>query len=211
VNLVNATLWDSATSSEYSADDNTNHYSTRNCTSIENGTEPPYSVYACSFQVQYYSNPSVWACKMRSYNSELTEISSEDTAIINSMLALELSEESLDFGTIFPGHESSQDINVTATNVGNVQIDVNVSGTNFSCTSGILGADYARFSDSPEQEYSSMTPLLEEPSILAIGIPQSDETEITILPIYWKISIPVSGLRGICTNTISLVAVQMVR
>jgi hypothetical protein len=208
--LVNATFWDSTASSENSTDDNAGHYSTSNCSVARHNT-PSSSDYACSFSLYYYANPSDWICKMRSYDEILVEVSSQETVAVNQLTALELSSASLDFGTVALGSSSVSDINISVANMGNVAIDVNVSGTGFNCTSGGFGAGYARFSAGQGEDYGNMTSLSVASSTLAIDITQSDAIELSSKSIFWKISIPSSGAGGICTNTISLVAELMRR
>jgi hypothetical protein len=204
ITTINATIWDTVASAESSADDNNNHYTNTSCNLGNNDTLNSRPV-TCGFSLQYYSNSSTWTCKIRTYNSTLDLASNETNTTVNSLVSLDVPETSVNFGALNLGNTSPNDANITITNTGNIKIDVDISGTDFSCSSGSLGYNYTRYSDTPESEYTAMTELTNEASSLNLNVPKSTGTD-SIKPIFWKISLPSSGIGGICTNIITFTA-----
>ncbi len=206
ITTVNATMWDNIASTEGSADSNSNHYTNTSCSLGANtsATELPVT---CSFSLQYYANPSTWTCKIRSYNSTIDLASNSVDATVNSLVALDVTEATIDFSTLALGATSSSDVTATVQNNGNVQIDVNLTGTALSCTSGSLAQENIHYSASSGIAYGSMTALSGTTANLDLNVAKSTGAASTALT-YWKISIPSSGAGGTCTDTITFTAVS---
>lgn len=206
ITTVNATIWDTAASAEGSADNNNNHYTNASCGLGTNDSSTSLPV-TCSFSLQYYANPSTWTCKIRSYNSTNDLASNETNATVNSLIALNVTEATIDFSTLALGATSASDVTATVQNSGNVQIDVNLTGSAFSCTTGSLTLENVHYSASSGIAYGSMTALSGTTTNLDLNVAKSTGVSSTALT-YWKISLPANGAGGTCTNTITFSAVS---
>ena len=206
ITTVNATMWDNVASAEGSADDNNNHYTNVSCGLGINDTETTRPV-TCSVSLQYYANPSTWTCKIRSYNSTIDLTSNSVDTTVNQLVALDVTEATVDFGTLALGATSSSDVTATVQNNGNVQIDVNLTGSAFSCATGSLDRETIHYNASSGIAYSSMTALSGTTANLDLNVVKSTGVASTALT-YWKISLPASGAGGTCTDTITFTAVS---
>ncbi len=203
---VNATMWDAIASTEGASDDDNEHYTAVSCDLGTNtsATERPAT---CSFSLHYHANPSTWTCKIRSYNSTNDVASNSNDATVNQLVALDVAEASINFGSMDLNETSSSDVSATVQNIGNIRIDVKLSGNSFICSSGTLSPETIRYSATPGNLYSDMTELTGTAIRLNLNIakstgsPSTDDT-------YWKISIPNSGVGGSCSNTITFTAVS---
>jgi len=204
ITTINATIWDTSASTETSTDDNNSHYTNNSCSLEENDTANSRPV-TCGFSLQHYSNPSNWTCKIRSYNASGNLASNETNTTVNSLIALDVIEETINFGTLDLGNTSINDINSTLNNIGNVQIDTKLSGNNLSCTSGSFTKERIKYSLIFGTIYNNMTALTGTPTILDTNIAKSTGA-ISSKLIFWKISTPDLGIGGTCSNTITFTA-----
>ncbi len=206
ISNVSAVFWDALDYNESSENNGSNHYTNTSCSLGDNtsSTERPVT---CSFPLQYYANPSQWTCKIYSYNATNDAASNSDNANVKSLIALDVVESEVDFGTLALGNTSSDDVNTTVRNVGNVKIDANLSGTAFTCSSGVISPEAARYSSSSGQSYSSMTELTADETTLDLNVAKSDG-EVSSKYVYWKIKLPDSGVGGFCSNAITFSAAE---
>ena len=198
---VNATFWDAVYSSETAADDSSVHYANTSC-SIGTNTSLTEAPATCTFGLQYYANASTWTCKINSFDASVNSASNLTNATVNSLAALDVTEATIDFGTLALGATSSSDVTATVQNTGNTQIDVQLSGNAMSCTSGSLAQENIHYSASSGVAYGSMTTLTGTAITLDLNVAKSTGSASTSLS-YWKISLPSSGVGGTCTNTIT--------
>jgi hypothetical protein len=206
ITTVNATIWDSVASTEGASDDDNEHYTDVSCDLGTNtsATERPVT---CSFSLHYHANPSTWTCKIRSYNSTNDAASNSNDATVNQLVALDVVEASINFGNMDLDETSSSDVSATVQNIGNIRIDVKLSGDSFACSSGTLSPETVRYSATSGNSYSSMTELTGTAITLDLNIAKSTGSPST-KDTYWKISIPNSGVGGSCSNTITFTAVS---
>ncbi len=206
ITAVNATIWDSITSTEGASDDDNEHYTAASCDLGTNtsATERPAT---CSFSLHYHANPSTWTCKIRSYNSTNDVTSNSNDATVNQLIALDVVDASINFGNMNLDETSASDVSATVQNIGNTRIDIKLSGNSFSCSSGTLSPETARYSATSGNTYSSMTELTGTAITLDLDIAKSTGSPST-KNTYWKISIPDSGVGGSCSNIITFLAVS---
>lgn len=206
ITTVNATFWDAVSSTETSADDNNNHYTNTECTLGANDTATS-RIVNCKFYPQYYANASTWTCKIRSYNSTGDLVSNESNATVNQLIAVDVTEATIDFGTLALGATSSSDASATVKNTGNVQIDVRLSGDDMTCSPGAISVGSIKYSASSGNAYADMTALTGGFVTLDLNIPKSTGAASTALT-YWKVKIPSSGVGSTCTDTVTFTAVS---
>ena len=205
ITSVNATLWDTSASTENSEDDDDEHYTDASCILGENTSETERPI-TCEFSLHYHANPSTWTCKIRSYNSINDAASNEVIVDVNELAALDVTEASIDFGAL-DFNETSTDKTATVQNIGNVQIDVQLSGSAFTCTSGSLLRNSVHYNASSSIDYGLMAELTGTATTLDFDLAKSTGTSSTKLT-YWKIKLPESGVGGTCSNLITFTAIS---
>ena len=205
ITTVNATIWHYIDSTEAAADNNTMHYTNTSCT-LGTNTSLTARPANCGFNLQYYSNNGTWSCKIRSYNSTGEEASNSTNATINQLVSLDVTEATLDFGTLALGGASADDINATVQNTGNAGIDVQLSGTTLSCNSGSVLVGNMTYFAVPGTAYGSMTALTGSAATLDLNVSKSTGSSVTKLT-HWKVQLPATGVGGTCTNTVTFTAV----
>jgi hypothetical protein len=211
IDTVNATLWDTGSTTEGASDNNSNHYTNYSC-ALGTNTSLNDVPANCSFTLQYYANPAEWTCKVYA-NDTSSNFDSNSTAdvTINTLRALD-AENTINFGSLAPGATSPADINNTATNCGNSVIDLNLSGTNLtnaSATVTNISLTYVKYNvtDAGQNYTVNMTSLTETPvtrtefSLAKRTNGPSNQTT------YWKIGIPavIEGL--VYTGNVNFTAV----
>ena len=132
------------------------------------------------------------------------------TIEVNSLLALNL-PEAIDYGTRSLGEISSSTTNVATilTQRGNTKADVEVSGTDMSCTLlGTIPVAAQKWSLT-DVNHAAGTALTTSAAAAArnLDLRTDDASELTA-NLYWNIAIPATGVKGICSgsNTMAIIA-----
>lgn len=211
---INSTFYHSS-SYQDSADDNNYHYTNSSCSIT--GSSQFERNYSCGFSVYYYADSGNWVCNITAVDHVDLSDSSNISTSINELVAIDTSPSIIDFGNITAGNTSLEDINLTLTNFGNVNLTIKLKGfavnegdnLSMNCSNGNISIDLERYSILYGQDYSMMVNLTS--SYLAIedfSLPQRDDDinyksdrNIT----YWKINLPY-GIRGSCNGSINLLA-----
>ncbi len=205
---ANATIW-SSSSSETAADDNNNHYTNTSCV-LSAGYDTTKKNVTCTFSMQYYADNGTWTCKIYGIDNSSAYGSATDTATVNSLIALD-TDATLDFGTLSTGETSSSDVNHTVRNYGNRPIDIQLNGTDMSCSVlGTIPVDKVKYSLTYDTAYTNMTSLTTTMTLLSnfdLAVKTTDDATPISKDTYWKIQIP-SGVKGTCTGTIQFTAVE---
>ena len=225
---ITAEFFDMDSSSYGAADDNNNHYSNSSCV-INYTYGDQYEVSAlCNFDTWYYANNATWnSTVLITDNSSLTD-QGDDIISINTLLAL-LLPDTLDYGEV-NATEVSAENQTDVTNVGNVMLNLSLSGYAVSAGDGLamnctLGAtqnisiEYEKYnlttSNLGAMDLSSFegnyTNLSSSSVINEFNLGQRfndtdqyvDDTNST----YWRIYVPL-GVAGSCSGNIVFGAVQ---
>ena len=202
---VNGTIWHSS-SSEGAADDNNSHYTNSSCFSTDVETTEVQT--NCSFSLQYYSNPNTWTCKLGAFMSKSdTSADNQTNTTVNTLLALSI-PGTIDFGSMTVGQNSTDTTeNVSAVeNTGNVLMDIQLSGDAMSCTTGSIPVSNIKYSAVDNTPYASMTALSENATTLGLNVSQRTDG-VSTKDVFWKISIPNTGIDGVCSNTMTFTAI----
>jgi len=197
-------------------------YYNTNCTTytIVNATTRNYT---CSHTVRYFADVNTgsvlnnWSARFDVQDSESSNSGiSISTEYIENMTAIDVVETFLNFGSMALGETTLNDseVNSTIANCGNWRMNVNVSGTDLPCnTQGTISVGQLKYNGTFGTEYASDTAL----STSSVKIPQfaggfgyigyastdagkSDQ-------ISWQISIPSTGVKGLCTGNITFYAI----
>jgi hypothetical protein len=196
-----------STATPTSTDNNETHYTNSSCTlAAGSGLSRGAS---CAFNMRYYATNGTWTCNMTVLDSDNANVTGTDTAVVNLLVALNISTSILNYGNLAPLAESSA-IPETITNHGNGQIDMILNGTSMPCSSvGTIDVSAQHYNvTGTGTTYTTMTPLsssavTETAFNLAKRTDASgDTTRLT----NWKIVAPV-GTKGICTGNVTMAVV----
>ena len=198
------------TASYNSADDYNNHYTDSSCT-LTSGYDTTKKNVTCTFEVQYFANPSIWACNITATDASGATGSGVSNENISELVAIDV-DNTIDFGAMAAGATSSNDVNETLRNYGNVKLDMGLNGTDMSCTMrGSIPVENIKVDSTSNTAYSSMATL---------NTSMQYDTECDFLhkqdqnlgtyatkTYYFKLSIP-TGTKGECSGTIQFTAVK---
>jgi len=227
--LTSAEFFDTSTSSYGGTDDNNDHYTNASCavnTSFVtwNGVadDDYLAVANCTFQVEYYANPSGWNCTVFVNDTTGLNDTNSDSITVDQLLAVGL-PSTINYGTVNATYVSSENI-TNVTNVGNVALNISLSGYGntegddiaMDCTLGSVGnisIEYEKYNltgsnpgtQTLSQFEANYTNLTSSPSVrefdlgvrlndTSAGIDDYNQT-------YWRIYVPL-GVAGTCNGTI---------
>ncbi len=224
---VNATFYDSVTSSSGATDDNNDHYTNSSCeintsTGNYNGyaDDAYHSLANCTFQVEYYANPQDWVCNVTAADNASWIGQNSDDITVSELLALNL-PNTINYGTVNATYVSDENI-TNITNYGNVQINLSLEGYGvtqgdgiaMNCTLGNVGnisIDYEKYNlttSNPgvlsltefEANYTNITtaPVVKQ---FDLSYRTNDTVDDAIKQSYWRIYVP-KGVAGTCAGNI---------
>jgi hypothetical protein len=147
ISRINATLFHS-TRQPGSQNNNSNHYTNASCSTF-NGAENIVD-FSCAFIVEYYANNGTWFCNATVVDIINSTNSSQQEGYINDLLAIGLSPNIIDFGSLEIMQISPFDIPITVTNYGNIMLDLRLyayasfenDNLSMECTKGNISLDY---------------------------------------------------------------------
>ena len=216
ITVVNATLFNIATSNQSSANNLNNHYTNASCT-INNSLTQFIGIYVCSFDVIYYSNNGTWTCNVTVQNS-YTQINSNFTGsgfgntIFYPVYALNVTD-GIDYGGVAVEDYSLGDRTANITNLGNMGINISVEGYGtkrgdglaMNCSlSGNITVDNEKFSATPGQAYGAKTSLTSSPGgviIPSLTMLKQTNASMIVNATYWQLYVPPNPA-GNCTGNI---------
>lgn len=208
---ANATLYhQTAFSSD--PDDHNTHYTNGSC-SFAGGSGNVRNV-SCAFVLHHEALNGTWACNVSALDSFSLAGHGTGSNDVDQLVALEVFEESIDFGTLGNWQNSSASNSTNITNMGNVVIDILVSANaDLSCSgAGVIGAGNISYNvssgnyDSMSAKKLSTGSSTEASFDLAVeGLATSEDVPSTKNE-YWTITVPY-GVRGVCNNTVTVTAV----
>ena len=229
---INATLYDTVSSSNNAVNDNNIHYTNSSCRSSCSvvGSTTTNGSCSCLFTVQYYANASSWVCNMtltggagnateRQYLNFTDSMSAGSN--INRLLAISI-PTLIDYGNLTVT-ELSNLIAHNLTNTGNIPLNLSVRGYGGSlesiggnqsmfCDSGNISIGYEKFSLN-NISYINMNNLSSIDTPINLTISQRiNDSEIELgrdrNQTFWAIQIPLS-VGGYCNGTIVFTATSL--
>ncbi|OYT35824.1 hypothetical protein B6U91_02405 [Candidatus Pacearchaeota archaeon ex4484_71] len=236
VSSVNATLYEFSTSTENGADDNNYHYTNSSCVlnnsfgSWHGVSDDQFTGLAnCTFEVEYYADSGTWTCYAEVWDSTDLNDNQHENTTVEELLAIGL-PDSINYGTVNSTYVSDEQV-ANATNFGNVEIDLQLSGYAvtpgdgyaFNCTYGNvqnISIGYEKYNLTAstsgslsltefENLYINLTssPTTEQ---FDLGYRQNDATNDDAWnSTYWRVYVPL-GVAGTCTGNIAVSAVKSV-
>ena len=211
IRIVNASLYQEIIGST-SADDFNYHYSNSSCVNLSSNVFERN--YTCSFDVAYFANNGSWVCNISAFDYSNSTLSNYTPTFVNDLLALDVSPSAIDFGIMSPSQTSSEDVNVTITNFGNLPLNLTIDvygsadgdNVSMSCAGGgnisIKNERYSVFYGLP---FSEMQNTSDDPALVTNftlfqrtnDMSYGNDRNLT----FWKVSVP-AGIRGICNGTV---------
>ena len=194
-----------------------------NCTSytVVNATTRNYT---CTFNdFRYFGEVNDvhlnnWSARWTIADSESSIFDvTEFLVYVENLTAIDVQETFLNFGSMALGETTLNDseVNSTIANCGNWRMDVNVSGTDLPCnTQGTISVGQLKYNGTFGTEYASDTAL----STSSVKIPQFASGNLYVDfasndagesdQISWQISIPTTGVKGLCTGNVTFYAIR---
>jgi hypothetical protein len=194
---VNATFY-STTASYGVADNNRTHYSNASCLFLTGGGNS--ADYVCAFNIWHFAINGSWNCTAFSWNI-YSATNSTDNTTINQLFALNISTSVIDYSNLQP-NQTSQNVTVDISNVGNMPMNISVygfGGDNESAGAGLsmlcqinnISISFERFSTNTTSDYNSKKQLLATPQDIGLTIPaKTNTTEIRVNSTYWQFMVP---------------------
>ncbi|MGC8929884.1 MAG: hypothetical protein ACP5OZ_05175 [Candidatus Woesearchaeota archaeon] len=203
---ASAVFYDNSVATPTSSDNNETHYTNSSCTlSAGSGLSKNFH---CYFGVLYYANNASWTCNVTAYDADGAYNSSTNSTNINILVALNVSNTTIDYGNMAPLETSSSSVIENITNHGNVKLDLTLNGTDMTCPNPYpaipVGNQHYNVTGT-DQAYELMTALTSSPvTVTAFDLLKRNDTDAlrAIRMTYWRISIP-AGLKGVCQGNIT--------
>ncbi len=216
IDSVRGTFYNSTT--EIETGDTRDNYKNGTCHFTEAGSGTDRDV-ECSFTVWYHANPNDWTVYFNATAGTDTAINTT-TITVDSLIALNVSETEIDFGSVDMGDNSSE-ITTTIKNTGNVIIDLNINESVYNgymnCTD-VASDDIQTDAASTGVRYNTTTGfifadtvsnLTDTSPLFDLNLAEADQNgdpTATSDDLYWLITLPASGLTGSCSTTVRISA-----
>ena len=211
ISSANGTLYHSS-STLSAADDENKHITNSSCVLSE--ADGDTKVATCTFTMDFMALSGTWTVSITSTDSEGHATSNTDTNTVNQLTGIDVISATVDFGQIELGANSTEAANMTIRSQGNVILDAQFSGENYTCTNGVIAVGNTRYDAVEDGSYDDMTVALtytpETDAGLDLGIRgvATDDGENSNDNEYFTIAIPYEdGIGGVCTNTITVAGV----
>ncbi len=227
ITYAGAELFDDSVSFKGDSNDNNSHYSNFSCGinydfgSWDVYTDDNYTALVnCTFDLEYYANPSTWICALTINDSTNRADNSSATQDVLELMALGL-PDSINYGIVNSTEVSTEQI-TNVTNVGNIPVNLTLSGYAategdgyaMNCTLGqnnLFNITYEKYNLTEstagvlslsefENHYINLTstPFVNE---FGLNQRQNDLVNEAINATYWRIYVP-RGVAGTCSGNI---------
>ncbi len=210
---VNSTFYDNSIWSD-SADNNNNHYTNISCSQINAGTYE--ANYSCSFDVWYYANNASWVCNVTAVDVNSLVGSNNKSTTINELYGISLYPNEINYSGLNAGDNSTEDVNITVTNLGNKELDITLygyavfkgDGLSMNCTIGNISVNRERYSVSSGVSYSGMGQLTSSAvQVDTFNLAKKTQDGVnSTKEVYWKMGVPL-GVAGNCSGYVVFGAV----
>ncbi|MFA5348959.1 MAG: hypothetical protein WC309_01145 [Candidatus Paceibacterota bacterium] len=205
-----AVFYDSATVATSCSANGRNCYPNASTTCAFSSTDPCDGVgdtsvgWSCYVNPWHYANESAsWTWYIAASDASSTASSTSGFVTVSPLLALNVTETEIDYGTLALNTLSNQ-TTTTVENTGNdTALDVGIKeSVSFDCNVGTIAPQYEHFSQSSGFAYGEGTALWSTSTTIDADIVQgSDGTETPSEPVYWLLTTPADGVSGSCQGT----------
>lgn len=200
--------------------DNNQCYSINNANCTKTGCSGPGDNtfnYECTKQIQYYADSTTlggfsatdWTAKITATDQATTTGSATDAIEMNTLVALDI-PANVSYGSIALDTVSSEQT-LVVTNTGNSALDIQVQVDGAMACDGQgsqnVPGGHAHYSMTSGFIWGSGTALSTTLTEVEFNLaPRIDEVNPRTKDLYLKLKMPVSGIRGSCTNTLTVQA-----
>jgi hypothetical protein len=203
------------TSTYDSSEDNSNHYRDADCTT---GLTSVNGFFSCNFSVQFFADPGNWTCEVEATNLQSSSNRTNDTSLLNEMIAININNTQLNFGNMVVGENTgSSDIIDEVANEGNVPFDVRIDTYNdteesvsaFDCAVGRIPVQNLRVSHLPNIDVFSKLFAPASGNLFIDSNHTEQQGALATTPsidyLYWGLVIP-GKIAGVCTGNVLYIA-----
>lgn len=169
---------------------------------------------ACDFQVGAQARAGSWLCSLN-----VTDVGGETRSAVNStfvepLYAFSIAPAEIDYGVFVEAGQTSSDVSLVLTNVGNAFIDFTLDGYGVSdgdglamvCGVGNVSLADHRYSLSAGSPFAAMTSLSDEPVLVDVDLSPGNETFTSTDSLFWKARLPVPA-NGSCGGFVTITAI----
>ncbi len=204
INVTNATLYHSSSSSG-AADDNNTHYSNASCGAVSQAGN--YKNFTCNFSVYYYALNGTWTCNASANDSMSYNATNLNTTTFSPVLALNVTPL-IDYGNLSVGDTSAEQT-ANVTNIGNVPINVSVlgygnasgDGLAFVCQIGNITVANEKFTINASVAYAQKFALSSSLQGINLTIAKQANATQQTNTTYWQLYVPPNPF-GLCNGTV---------
>ncbi|MFC2134929.1 Ig-like domain-containing protein [Bacteroidota bacterium] len=194
-------------------DENSTHYTNSSCT--ETDSQAFTKTYSCGFDMWYFSRDNTWYCNINVTDNQSDSSNSQTSTSVQTLYALNVSPQIIDYGVLYAGNTSLNDVQIMVSNLGNQEIDITLDGyarfdgdgLAMNCTVGDINLSFERYSLSSGTPYNSMSSLTDTPVQLDnFNLTAKNDTFDAEKMTYWKIRVP-KPKKGVCGGYVTFSAV----
>ena len=219
---ASANFWHSSSTVDAANDKNV-HYSAANgvmgvgncniVTGSGSGNDVPI---VCQINLEHEATDGTWTCNITVTDSATATGSNLTTAAVAELVAMTVTNDTLDYGDMAPGATSSS-LSANITNEGNHQIGVLVNGTNMTCsvTGNIPITTNIKYDKDIGDAYAAMAQFLTGSQVQVSGfalqpegISPFAEDQNSSANTFWAISVPL-GVKGSCLGNVTVTAIAV--
>jgi len=209
--VVNATLFQTVFG-YYAADDRNSHYTNNSCINLSSSLKTEIN-YSCGFSVAYFANNGSWTCNMTIVDYSNATLFNKTNSRFEETLAIEILPNVVDYGNLFVGQTSPDDVNVSIFNIGNVPFNVTVDayarndGDNYSmkCETGNFTLVQEHYAVVPSTPFDIMFNVSDTSTVIPNFTMQQRTNDLNYgndsNTTYWKIQVP-PLVRGQCNGSL---------
>jgi|GEM_PF-2709716 len=185
-----------------------NYYYYTNCT-LSPGYDTTKRNATCKINMYYYAEPGEWICVINTTDGSSSVGTANDTSTVNTLIALD-TDPTLSFGSVSVG-QTSLKVAHPIRNYGNTAIDIQVNGTDLTCSEiGTIPSTNVKYDLTDTRAFDNMLLLKHTPQLNSdfdLSVKTTDDANPSYKNLYWQIQVP-SGVKGTCTGTIQFTAVE---
>jgi len=215
LNYYSSVIWDDNVAKHNGPEDNNKLYRNNTCNLTCNGYT---GVVSCNFRMIYYSVASnSWAVNITVDDGSATGYNVTWNVNVSSLAAVNLTSQIINFsagasgGRLNLSEITSWDTQLNVQNLGNIEEDMLVSGSDMTCTLGTIPTGNVKYHTSSGLDYTtgSMCVLTGTNTDTCnalktdFNLPKTSDGVPSTKNVYWKLKIPGGGVSGRCNGTLT--------
>jgi hypothetical protein len=211
---VNATFY-SITNRSNSTDNNRTHYSNSSCTFLTGGGQS--ADYQCIFNVWHFAINGTWNCTGYAWDS-YSNITLNNITTVNQLFALNVTTSIINYTALQP-NETSPNVTVNISNVGNMPMNISVygfggdnattgAGLSMICEINNISLSFEKYSVNSSRNYTLKNSLTPTQQDLGLTMPaKTNASDVRFNSTYWQFMVPPEAHSfGQCNGSVVFVA-----